>query len=58
MRRNQQDQRKSVEVEGSAKKTMLLELDHVQVQFEDAPVLQDLSFCLDEGEILGLVGES
>ena len=47
-----------MESEGSAKKTMLLELDHVQVQFEDAPVLQDLSFCLDEGEILGLVGES
>lgn len=36
----------------------LLEYEHVEISFDGRPVVQDVSFSLHPGEILGLVGES
>lgn len=36
----------------------LLRAEHLTICYEDIPVVQDVSFELKEGEILGIVGES
>ena len=36
----------------------ILSFDQVEISFENGPVVQDVSFDLHPGEILGLVGES
>ena len=36
----------------------LLELDRLSISFRDQPVVRDLSFSIEPGEVLGLVGES
>lgn len=36
----------------------LLNYDSVEISFDGIPVVQDISFSLQPGEILGLVGES
>ena len=36
----------------------LLNYDSVEISFDGTPVVQDISFSLQPGEILGLVGES
>lgn len=38
--------------------TALLDYDSVEISFGDTPVVHDVSFSLQPGEILGLVGES
>ena len=37
---------------------MLLEVDHLSIYFRDQAVVDDLSFSVGAGEVLGLVGES
>jgi peptide/nickel transport system ATP-binding protein len=37
---------------------MLLEVDHLSIHFRDHAVVNDLSFSVGAGEVLGLVGES
>lgn len=36
----------------------LLQYDHVEISYLGQPVIQDVSFSLEPGEILGIVGES
>ena len=36
----------------------LLNYDSVEISFDGTPVVHDISFSLQPGEILGLVGES
>jgi peptide/nickel transport system ATP-binding protein len=36
----------------------LLEVDQLSVRFRERPVVNNLSFAIDSGEVLGLVGES
>lgn len=36
----------------------LLRYDHVDISYNGIPVVQDVSFTLRPGEILGIVGES
>jgi peptide/nickel transport system ATP-binding protein len=37
---------------------MLLEVDHLSIYFRDQAVVNDLTFSVRQGEVLGLVGES
>lgn len=39
-------------------KTPLLDIQHVEICYDGRPVVQDVSFQVEPGEILGLVGES
>lgn len=36
----------------------LLKVDHVTISYNGEPTVQDVSFELKQGEILGIVGES
>lgn len=36
----------------------ILKYDHVELSYLGQPVVQDVSFSLEPGEILGIVGES
>lgn len=36
----------------------LLDVQHVEIRYDARPVVQDVSFRLEPGEILGIVGES
>ena len=36
----------------------LLRVEHVTISYNGEPVVQDVSFELKQGEILGIVGES
>ena len=36
----------------------LLRVEHVTISYNGKPVVQDVSFELKQGEILGIVGES
>ena len=36
----------------------LLSFEHVEISYGDTPVVRDVSFSVEPGEILGLVGES
>lgn len=36
----------------------LLRYEHVSIAYDDKPVVQDVSFTLEQGEILGIAGES
>ena len=36
----------------------LLRYDHVDISYNGVPAIQDVSFTLEPGEILGIVGES
>jgi peptide/nickel transport system ATP-binding protein len=36
----------------------LLQVEHLSIYFRDRPAVYDLTFCIRQGEVLGLVGES
>ena len=40
------------------KKTHLLEIKNLRLSISNIPILKNISFNLDENEILGIVGES